>query len=183
MAPVVVEWRPRPDEAFGLWTTCITIIIAISNRIDLEGPTFETLILLSKFKVQVKMGRAVVDISLGQVRLVGQACWSRACLSQATSTKQCKNYLMNVKRLMTILNTLAWIVQLWCGTASWKLIWFKVGYRRYRSCPMLDLSRKNLRFRNRFGRPANAMEIFNIFGRVVAGILISELSAAVCQYF
>jgi hypothetical protein len=48
---------------------------------------------------------------------------------------------------------------------------------------MLDLSRKNLRFRNRFGRPANAMEIFNIFGRVVAGILISELSAAVCQYF
>ena len=48
--------------------------IAISNRIDLEGSTFETLILLSKFKVQVKMGRAVVDICLRQLSLVGQAC-------------------------------------------------------------------------------------------------------------
>jgi len=33
---------------------------------------------------------------------------------------------------------------------------------------MLDLSKKILRFRNRCGTSGNAMEIFNIFGRVAA---------------
>ena len=38
----------------------------------------------------------------------------------------------------------------------------------YRSCPMLGLSKRILRFRNRCGTSGNAMEIFSIFGRVAA---------------
>ena len=51
-----------------------------------------------------------------------------------------------------------WIIQFWCGTASWKLIWFLLGYP----------TTKNLRFRNRSGTSGNAMEIFSICGRVAA---------------
>ena len=48
---------------------------------------------------------------------------------------------------------------------------------------MLDLSRKNLRFRNRFGRPGNAMKYSTSSEEWRHwGILISELSAAVCQF-
>ena len=67
-----------------------------------------------------------------------------------------------------MLNTLVWIIQLWCGTASWKLIWFLLGYR---SCPHVGFKRqKKLRFRilNRCGTSGNAMEIFSICGRVAA---------------
>ena len=56
-------------------------------------------------------------------------------------------------------------MKFWCGTASWKLIWYLVGYR---PCPILDLSKKNLRFRNRYGTSGNAMEIFSICERVAA---------------
>ena len=57
-----------------------------------------------------------------------------------------------------LLKALVWIIQFWCGTASWKLIWFLLGYP----------STKNLRFRNRSGTSGNAMEIFSICGRVAA---------------
>ena len=57
-----------------------------------------------------------------------------------------------------LLKALVWIIQFWCGTASWKLIWFLLGYP----------STKNLRFRNRSGTSGNAMEIFSICERVAA---------------
>ena len=42
-------------------------------------------------------------------------------------------------KIIKILNTHVWIMKFWCGTASWKLIWYLVGYR---PCPILDLSKK-----------------------------------------
>ena len=59
---------------------------------------------------------------------------------------------MDVKNLIKNINTHVWIIQFWCRTASWKLIWFLLGHP---SCPMLDLSKQVLRFRNSFGTSGN----------------------------
>ena len=58
--------------------------------------------------------------------------------SSAAPSRQISKWWMSK---IQMLNALVWIIQFWCGAASWKLIWFLLGFR---SCPMLDLSDKKL---------------------------------------